>query len=310
MERINKTSISKELFLRKTEIFKKIKKLDQLFSPEIVKMMNWLSQIEESDTETLQKIASAIEKNPALTLNVLKIANSPFYGLSRRISNVYDALLFLGLKTLKLIIYVNFSSQIIKKENPEIFSHMVWVSLCAKNLAQALEINTVSEITTIGLIHDFGKIVQKMLSKKKWETLLSIHDTTSKNSTPDSLNLEKFLFGTDHAEIGAYIMKTWHFPEILVEAVENHHSPQHSVRYPLETTLIYLADTIFYFQKSAENVEKLLEDLEKKFSENLKKIEKTEKTSKTSILTVVKDFIEKKKITEIETMIDLALHAF
>ena len=93
-----------------------------------------------------------------------------------------------------------------------------------------------------GLLHDIGQLVifRKEPDAAKRALLLSIEG-------PDDFALhkaEQAVFGFDHAQDGATLLHHWHFPDLLVACVEKHHSPQEEQKFPIEVSLVHIANSI------------------------------------------------------------------
>ena len=93
-----------------------------------------------------------------------------------------------------------------------------------------------------GLLHDIGQLVifHKEPLEARRALLLSIEG-------PNDLALhtaEQEVFGFDHAQVGAKLLRHWHFPDLLVACVEKHHAPQEEHKFSVEVALVHIANSI------------------------------------------------------------------
>lgn len=248
---------------RKKEIQSKIT-LAQTFIPEsIIKIIHLLNAMIEEKTIEIEKelpnLIKEIEKHPEIVCELLKIANSPLWGVTRKIATVKDAILTIGLKNLKYIIY---STTILQhadnadKKFPELKEHLLWTGICASEIATQMNFKKteINEIYICALIHDIGKIIiQNLFPPQKLKTFQKL----TQNLVPGTkkyLDLEKTLFGACHCELGACVTDLWHFPKTLTIPIFLHHfiHLENEIQYEKNilsyTLIISLADKLYYLK--------------------------------------------------------------
>lgn len=178
---------------------------------------------------SIRDIAEIIESDPAMTARIIKIANSGFYSLKRKVTSAMDAASLIGLETLAaLVLSKGLSSQF---ENTKLkdFSmlnyvqHSMEVAGHAKTIAElsGLSKSEAEECYTAGLLHDLGMLVMMQNKPDKYQQFKAALITEKKALH----EVEKELFGSCHGSVGAYLLGLWDFPLHLVEAVKNHHLP-------------------------------------------------------------------------------------
>jgi len=185
-----------------------------------------LPLLREPDS-SIARIEDLIKYDPGLTANLLKLTNSAYFGLPSRISSVRQAILLLGRKRLLQLVTTMCMSGLMKKSVPGydlpqggLWRHSVAVAVAADRLVQSLKITQADEVFTAALLHDIGKMI---LGDYVQEDLKSIQEMAVKGISFEVA--EYMVLGTNHADIGARILKSWFMPEELVHAVAWHHDP-------------------------------------------------------------------------------------
>ena len=197
---------------------------------------------------SLAEIADLIVNDPALTANLLKICNSAYFGLPRKVESVKDAVAWVGLdQTVELVVTNSVSKNFNKGlegyglGEGELWRHAVTSAHVAKSLAQRYGASQNKHfIYTAALLKDIGKLILGRFVAFSLEKI-----NIRVNSQGYSFNdAEKNVIGMNHEELGAMVGEKWSFSEKLIYIIRHHHLTDESARQDLETTLIYLADVI------------------------------------------------------------------
>lgn len=239
---------------KRKEVKKKLRKLEGL--PTLPPIVQKLSQMIEDERTSLNQIAELIEKDQVITTKVLRLANSAFYGFPKKVSTVQQAMMLLGVNVLKILIMTSSIFEIIHREDVGLWEHSVGVAACAKILAEHLEMKDSQEIATAGLLHDLGKVVEKVVFKEDYEEILKLI-----SEGVEALEAERRVLGIDHAEIGAFLMSQWNIPERLIEAVLAHHNFDLTKKYKKESALLHLADFLVHARGYGETLHKRMPPL-------------------------------------------------
>jgi len=172
------------------------------------------------------KLAELIEKDQGLTSRVLSVANSPFYGFSRKISTVELAIVIMGLNSIKeivigLIVKRLFSRGVSGLDTKEFWQYSLFCGAASRLIARKMDYPLAGEAFVAGLIHDLGVLViNKFLPNEASE----IWSVSASRQLPLE-EAERYVLGDSHSEIGAWLANKWRLPEHLCAAVENHHRP-------------------------------------------------------------------------------------
>lgn len=202
----------------------------------------------EDENSSMFDIADLIIHDPSITASLLKICNSAYFGLSRQIESVRDAITLLGLDQIVELVLLNGTAENFRDEpdgyglgEGELWHHAVLSAHVAKVLAKnhGLE-NKKHLIFTAALLKDIGKIIMGRFVAFSYEKInILVH------SKGYSFNeAEKEIIGMNHEELGAEIGKKWRFGDKLIYIIRNHHMTDETSRNDPETALVYLADIV------------------------------------------------------------------
>ena len=199
--------------------------------------------LNKEDVE-LTEIEEILRHDPGLATNVLRLANSAFFGLSQKVGSLKQAVMLLGVKRFAQIAVSASMSKTMDNAvegydlSPgELWLHSIAVSNTAEALAKNRKIAKTDDAFTPALVHDMGKLV---LDKFVKEDLQKIESITSK-AVPLEV-AEQMVLGTDHAEIGALILAKWSFPMDIVNAVRWHHNPENIKDSKMQSDIVYLSN--------------------------------------------------------------------
>ena len=201
--------------------------------------------LNKEDVE-LTEIEEILRHDPGLATNVLRLANSAFFGLSQKVGSLKQAVMLLGVKRFAQIAVSASMSKTMDNAvegydlSPgELWLHSIAVSNTAEALAKNRKIAKTDDVFTPALVHDMGKLV---LDKFVKEDLQKIESITSK-AVPLEV-AEQMVLGTDHAEIGALILAKWSFPMDIVNAVRWHHNPENIKGSKIQSDIVYLSNQL------------------------------------------------------------------
>jgi putative nucleotidyltransferase with HDIG domain len=174
---------------------------------------------------TMGAISSIIESDPSMSLKVLQLVNSAFFGLMRRISTVQEAVNLLGVEMLKGLaltahIYAAVNPSELNGFSLDLFQAY---SIKSARLARRLAGPGVDRdiAFTAGIVHDVGKLVLALRKPVEFSAACA----RVVNHGESILAVEASLFGVTHAEVGAYLLSTWGIPHEVVSTVAYHHNP-------------------------------------------------------------------------------------
>ena len=177
-------------------------------------------------SSTTSDITRTLQTDQALSAQVLRIANSAFYGLPRQVASVSSAVTLLGHKTLRNLALTATMSKAIAKPvsgyglpRGELFKHSLAVARTAHQISKQTNQGTPDEAYAAGLLHDIGKLILDTHVESSIGEIanLAINDSVS------FATAERQLLGMDHAEVGAILTEQWGLPEFITNAIRHHH---------------------------------------------------------------------------------------
>ena len=179
----------------------------------------------EDERAAAMDLATVISSDQALTAKLLRLSNSAYYGYARRISNVREAVILLGMRTVRS---VAISSAIIDAFRvPEIegfdqdlfWAHSVCVGLVAEVIAREARTARPEDAFTAGVLHDVGKLAMMLTEPKRFAQVVDL--VHAERMTYGEAELAVFEVG--HELVGARLAQRWKFPEPLVNSIRDHH---------------------------------------------------------------------------------------
>jgi putative nucleotidyltransferase with HDIG domain len=195
----------------------------------------------------INKIASIISVDQALTARILKLANSAYYGFIYPASTLQEAITRLGLRQTKSVLYTaSFSGLLGRKiagynlRRGDLWKHSIAVAMIAQRLAERVVYAAPEEAYIGGLLHDLGKLVLDQYLNVDWGELLVVGQS---HELP-LIEAEEYLLGLNHAQVGGELARKWRFPDCLVDAIAHHHSPTFAQNSGELAAIVHLADTI------------------------------------------------------------------
>jgi putative nucleotidyltransferase with HDIG domain len=190
-------------------------------------------------------IGQVISEDPALSIKLLKIVNSAFYGFPSRIETISRAITIVGtLEITDLILgstaveaFAGLPNDLIDMQM--FWEHNLYAGVVARVLARHHRAPNTERFFVSGLLHDIGSLV--LYHQRPAEARRALEQARS--GTPLH-QVEQEIFGFDHSDVGAELMQAWNLPEVFIEAARHHHRPTEARQFPLETAMVHLADII------------------------------------------------------------------
>ncbi len=212
---MDKDKIINGLFLRK----KKLPTLPVIFTE--------FNRLISRPYVSTKQISELIKKDQSMVVKILQLSNSALYSKRQKISNLTNAITYLGIETLRnmilqisLVRMFKFEKSDIPDFNPAAFwEHSLGTAYFSDLLAKKLRLAHDENIYIGGLLHDIGKVLIYEFYPEKFEDIVLEQIQEEK----DGLEAETSVLGVDHAEIGGFLAEQWKFKKDIVNTIENHH---------------------------------------------------------------------------------------
>lgn len=192
-------------------------------------------------------ISRVISYDPAFTARVLRMANSAYYGFTRKVTTVSEAIVILGYETLKSVVLALTLQKFYDREvagygleKGELWKHSVGCALASHLIASQVKYPSIEEAFVAGLLHDVGKVILNQFVKEEIRKIIELSGTQGLSFA----EAEKKVLGFDHQDIGSKVADKWNFNDKIVEAIRCHHKPDRAKKDPELTAIVHVADFI------------------------------------------------------------------
>jgi len=221
--------------------------------PSLPDIANKILEQISNPNSTPKDFQEIISKDPVLTAKVLKMANSAYYGYSREIETISEAIVILGLNTLRsLVIAISAYTSLNREaegyglQKGGLWRHSLATAIGAKIIAKQNGYKETEKFFVAGLLHDIGKII---LSKHILRYIDEI-STLAKMRDISFEIAESEVMGFNHCTIGSDLANFWKLPQLFADVTKFHHSPEACISNNVNIVeIVHIADIISYLMK-------------------------------------------------------------
>ncbi|MCP4596406.1 HDOD domain-containing protein [Neptuniibacter sp.] len=198
--------------------------------PEVYEKLNAALNSERSNA---REIAKVLEQDPVMTAKIMQLVNSAYFGLSREINRIQEAVTVLGVRMIRdLVLSAHLFDSYPQTDDWKSFSfsqihqRSMTVARAAQHIARSVKADRhiQAQAFLAGLLHDFGTLVLASHNPEEYHKIL----TKAGVMEQPVYAIEKLELGVTHAEAGAYLLALWNLPPRVIEAVLLHHFPKAS----------------------------------------------------------------------------------
>tara|TARA_Y100000294_G_scaffold175906_1_gene197050 strand:- start:741 stop:1586 length:846 start_codon:yes stop_codon:yes gene_type:complete len=223
-----------------------------------------LTKVAKQPYSTAKDIGKVVSNDSGLTARLLRLINSAYFGLPRKIETISDAIALIGtaqlmdlaLATSVINMFKDVPQDIVDMDS--FWRHSITSGLCARMLAMQMREQNVERFFIAGLLHDIGSL---LIYTKNADQARQVLESCKK--TGGLLHkAEQETMGFDHAKVGYTLLKQWNLPSNLLEAVRRHHQPKLAIHFPILTNIVHVADIIICALDIGSNGENLVAPLE------------------------------------------------
>jgi putative nucleotidyltransferase with HDIG domain len=193
--------------------------------PAFPKSVQKILELTRDVNSTPKDLVEVIDKDPVVTVKILKVVNSAYYSLPKQITSIGHAVVYLGFNTIKNLALSIAAIGMLPKDNEAGFDvqqyllHSLATAGVAKTLASKLTDADPMDCFIAGLLHDFGKVVFAQIMPREFRAALLI---SKEHQGSLHLALQQEI-GADHALVGAMLVEKWRFAPHLIETIRYQH---------------------------------------------------------------------------------------
>ncbi len=217
--------------------------------PQVINQAMWLMRHDVSR----QEIAKVLALDESITSLCLRMVNSAYYSLPRRVVSLNEAIGYLGFDLVTEIIVTASTTKFFARSMPAymmdrtaLWRHSAAVAAGCDWIGRRRGIQPSSELYVAGLLHDIGKLAIDLLQKHsvepqkqpaEWE-----NPPDEASEEVDWLEIEKASIGHNHAEIGGMLAQRWNLTDRVAEAIACHHAPNNATVDPTFAAAVHVAN--------------------------------------------------------------------
>jgi putative nucleotidyltransferase with HDIG domain len=210
------------------DLKKRLESALNLLPPIPAVMVELLKALDDENTD-IHSLAKIISKDPLMSMNVLKVANSAFYRLPYKVSAIDHAVRMLGIKEITMICIACGAYAALKAprnaqtfDTNEFWKHSVATAVISKRLCNKVNMKDQGAVYLSGLLHDVGKIILDRFVHEIYEIVIK----ATRDECISMIEAEKKFIGESHETIGGWIMEQWKLPNMFIDVARYHHSVQ------------------------------------------------------------------------------------
>ena len=204
-----------------------------------------LTKMISSESTTMQDFEEVIKLDPILVVRLLKLVNSPFFGLANKVDSIAKAVVFIGMKNLRNLVAVEAIRDLYNNKSEEqgfsrqiLWMHSATVAILAQMIGQRIFALEDEDIFLAGIIHDIGLIVEDQLVSEQLRVACDMVYQDGKSL----VECENEVIGTNHTKIGGLLCREWKLSEEVLHAVKYNSSSTKEFPIPSITSILHIAE--------------------------------------------------------------------
>lgn len=184
-----------------------------------------VTQLASDENSTMHDFEEIIRLDPILVTRLLRLVNSPYFGLSQQVESIQKAVVFCGMKQLRNLVAVE-ALRTLYQGGDEYFSrenlwlHSATVAILAEMIANRVFGIEGDDVFLAGIIHDIGLIAEDQIAGDLLRQACKQFQTNNKRLT----ECEEEVIGTNHCEVGVALARDWKLPDDVLKSIKYHHS--------------------------------------------------------------------------------------
>ncbi|UAL43406.1 HDOD domain-containing protein [Shewanella inventionis] len=218
-----------------------LKRVDEL--PRLPKAVSELLDAVNNENTSIESISAKVAQDPIISARVLRLANSAHFGRSREVGSIEDAVVRLGMQTLRTLVISSAVIGVIPKvegiDLAEFWGETFEVALYSQEMAKVCGVAT-DEAFTCAILHNIGDLLIAVV-----EPAIAAQIRAAVAEGADKQQLETSLLGFDSPSVGALLAKNWKFAPSLVQGIEFQRAPLQAKPASKLASVIYLSHAVF-----------------------------------------------------------------
>jgi HD-like signal output (HDOD) protein/CheY-like chemotaxis protein len=197
--------------------------------PTLPALHNQLTDELRKDAPSMERIGEIISRDIGMAAKILQLVNSAFFGLARPINDTTEAVVYLGVTTVRSLAL---SVEIFSQYHPEacrsfsldaLAQHSWMTGALARRIGhlEKMEPKILEQCFLAGLLHDIGQLILACGLPEEYAEVIR----RARDENRQVWQVEQEIFGATHADVGAYLLALWGLPNPIIEAVAMHHHP-------------------------------------------------------------------------------------
>lgn len=183
-----------------------------------------VNQLVGDERSTMHDFEEIIKLDPVLVTRLLRLVNSPFFGMAQKVESIAKAVVFAGMKQLRNLVAVEALRGMFTGDDEDFSARKLWlhsatVAILSGMIAKRIFGKDGDDVFLSGIIHDIGLIVENQVAAEQLRVACRAF-REGKGPLPEC---ERNAIGTDHAEVGHLLAREWGLPQEVLASIKSHH---------------------------------------------------------------------------------------
>ncbi len=205
-----------------------------------------VTQLVNTESSSMQEFEDIIKLDPVLVVRMLKLVNSPFFGLVNKVESVSKAVVYIGMQNLRNLVAIEALRDLFKDDSGVGFSrkqlwyHSATVAILCQMIAKRIFSLAGEDEFLAGIIHDVGLIVEDQLVGAELRQACLLYSDGDKIIT----EYETEIIETHHGKVGGLLAFEWNMKEDILLAIKQHHNHDKSFPIPSIIAIVQIAEYV------------------------------------------------------------------
>ncbi len=204
-----------------------------------------VTQLVNSESANMKDFEGIIKLDPILVVRLLKLVNSPYFGLVNKVESISKAVVYIGMKNLRNLVAIEAIRSLFKDDDSgfsrrQLWKHSATVAILSRMIAERIFGLAGEDEFLAGIIHDIGLIIEDQLVGQELREVARLYSAGDKIIT----TYEEGIIETNHCRVGGLLVVGWNMPEGIVEAIKKHHDFENDYPVPSITSILHIAEYI------------------------------------------------------------------